>query len=93
MKERCAIAQAGSALWLLSLLFWQPMLKIATDKTRGLLLSWKPFKPEDVDELKRLVASGTVNPAIDRRYTLDQVVDALAYVHEGRARGKVLVTP
>jgi NADPH:quinone reductase-like Zn-dependent oxidoreductase len=57
----------------------------------GLMLHWKPFKPEDVEELKRLVASGTVKPLIDRRYQLDQVVDALTYVHEGMSRGKVLI--
>jgi NADPH:quinone reductase-like Zn-dependent oxidoreductase len=59
----------------------------------GLLLSWKPFHPPDVEEIKRLVGSGAVVPAIDRRYPLDQVVDALNHVHEGRARGKVLVMP
>jgi NADPH:quinone reductase-like Zn-dependent oxidoreductase len=85
------LAMGGSGGWLLSLAFWQPMLKLATDKTMGLMLHWKPFKAEDVDELKRLVASGAVKPVVDRRYPLDQVVDALAYVHEGRARGKVLV--
>lgn len=58
----------------------------------GLPLKWKPFHPPDVDELKRLVASGAVKPAIDRRFALDQVVDALTYVHEGRARGKVVVS-
>jgi NADPH:quinone reductase-like Zn-dependent oxidoreductase len=58
----------------------------------GLMLHWKPFKPEDVHEVVRLVASGTVKPAIDRRFPLDQIVDALTYVHEGRARGKVVVT-
>ena len=85
------VAQGGSGLWLLSLLFWQPTLKLTTDKTMGLLLSWKPFHLPDVEELERLVASGAVSPAIDRRFTLDQVVDALTYVHEGSARGKVVV--
>ena len=85
-------AMGGSGTWLLSLLFWQPMLKLATDKTLGLMLHWRPFKPEDVDELKRLVALGAMRPVIDRRFTLDQVVAALTYVHEGHARGKVLIT-
>jgi len=87
------LAMGGSGGWLLSLLFWQPMLKLATDRTMGLMLHWKPFKPEDVDEIKRLVASRVVQPVIDRRFPLDQVVDALTYVHEGHARGKVVVTP
>jgi len=87
------VAMGGSGLWLLSLLFWQPALKLATDKRMGLLLSWKPFAPADVDELKRLVASGAITPVIDRRFSLDEVVDALRYVDDGRARGKVLVIP
>jgi NADPH:quinone reductase-like Zn-dependent oxidoreductase len=65
----------------------------ATGKRMGLLLWWKPFQPDDVAALKALVAAGTVKPVIDRRYPLEQVVDALRYVDEGRARGKVIVTP
>ena len=83
----------GSAALLLSLLFWQPALKLATDKTMGMLLSWKPFAPDDVEELKRLVAAGAVKPVIDRRFSLAEVAEALRYVEGGHARGKVLVTP
>ena len=92
LKPRAVyLAQGGSFPWMLSLLFWQPILKLTSDKTRGLLLAWKPFNPPDVDEILRLVGSGVVKPAIDRRFTLGQVVDALTYVHEGRPRGKVVV--
>jgi NADPH:quinone reductase-like Zn-dependent oxidoreductase len=85
------LAEGGSSLWTLSLLFWQPLLKLTSDKTRGLMLHWKPFNPPDVEEVERLVTSGAVRPAIDRRFSLDQIVDALTYVHEDHARGKVLV--
>ena len=87
------VAMGGSGLWLLSLLFWQPALKLATDKSIGLLLSWKPFAAADVEELKRLVASGAVTPVIDRRYPLSEVVAALRHVDDGHARGKVLIMP
>jgi NADPH:quinone reductase-like Zn-dependent oxidoreductase len=33
-----------------------------------------------------------VRPAIDRRYPLDEVVEALRWVDDGHARGKVVVT-
>jgi NADPH:quinone reductase-like Zn-dependent oxidoreductase len=46
----------------------------------------------DLAELGDLVATGKVTPVVDRRYTLDEVSDALAYLETGRARGKVLVT-
>lgn len=60
----------------------------------GLLFWWKPFHsaPEDVATLEELTATGRLRPIIDRRYPLEQVVDALRHVEEGRAKGKVLVT-
>jgi NADPH:quinone reductase-like Zn-dependent oxidoreductase len=94
LKPRGVYAgMGGSGVWLLSLLFWQPVLKLATDKRMGLLLSWKPFAPDDVDELKRLVANGKVKPIIDRRFPLEEVAEALRYVDDGHARGKVMVVP
>ena len=84
-------AMGGSGWWLLSLLLLQPIHKLATDKQMGLMLHWKPFHPPDVAELERLVAAGAARPVIDRRYSLDEVADALAYVNDGRARGKVLI--
>ena len=39
-----------------------------------------------------MVAAGQLKPAIDRRYPLSELVDALRYVDEGRARGKVVIT-
>ena len=63
-----------------------------TDKHMGLLIWWKPFNPQDVATVTQLMAAGAVRPAIDRRFPLSQVVDALRYVEEGRAKGKVVIT-
>ena len=62
------------------------------DKWRGLMLWWKPMHEPDVDRLKQLIADGKVRPVIDRRYSLDQVVEALRYVEDGHPRGKVIIT-
>jgi NADPH:quinone reductase-like Zn-dependent oxidoreductase len=62
------------------------------DKWSGLLIWWKPMHRPDVDKLKQLIAAGQLRPVIDRRYSLDQVVDALRWVEDGRARGKVVIT-
>jgi len=70
-----------------------PFASVATGKRMGLLLWWKPFNAADVATVEELVASGKLVPRIDRRYPLDQVVDALRWVDEGRATGKVIVTP
>ena len=59
----------------------------------GLLLWWHPFKAEDVATITSLIAEGKVVPQIDRAFPLEHVAEALRYVDDGRARGKVLVVP
>jgi NADPH:quinone reductase-like Zn-dependent oxidoreductase len=51
----------------------------------------KPPVESDWAFVKDLLESGEVAPVIDRRYTLDQVPEALQYVGEGHARGKVVI--
>jgi NADPH:quinone reductase-like Zn-dependent oxidoreductase len=47
---------------------------------------------EDLLVLQGLLEAGRVRPVIDRRYGLDQVPEALRYLGEGHARGKVVVS-
>jgi NADPH:quinone reductase-like Zn-dependent oxidoreductase len=61
-------------------------------KWSGMMLWWKPMHRPDVDRLKQLIADGKLRPVIDRRYPLDQVVEALRWVEDGHARGKVVIT-
>jgi NADPH:quinone reductase-like Zn-dependent oxidoreductase len=61
-------------------------------KWSGLMTWWKPMHPPDVDRLKALIAAGKVRPAIDRRFPLSEIVEALRWVEDGHARGKVVVT-
>ena len=35
--------------------------------------------------------AGKVSPVIDRTYKLDQTADAVRYMEEGHARGKVVI--
>ncbi len=58
----------------------------------GLMWWWKPFRREDVALLEQLIADGKIAPIIDRRYPLDEVPEALAYLDAGLARGKVVIT-
>jgi NADPH:quinone reductase-like Zn-dependent oxidoreductase len=47
---------------------------------------------EDLIVLKELIEAGKVTPAIDRTYSLTEVPDAIRYIEEGHARGKVAIT-
>ena len=47
--------------------------------------------PADLNSLAELLAAGKVRSAIDRRYPLAEVPAGIAYLEEGRARGKVIV--
>jgi NADPH:quinone reductase-like Zn-dependent oxidoreductase len=47
---------------------------------------------EDLLVLHDLLEVGKVTPVIDRQYTLDEVPEALRYLGEGHARGKVVIT-
>ena len=82
----------GSAASMFGSVFGGAVIGRATGRSLGLLLWWKPFNPDDVARVNRLVAEGAVRPAIDSRFPLEDVVGALRQVNDGRARGKVLVT-
>jgi NADPH:quinone reductase-like Zn-dependent oxidoreductase len=86
------VTLGGTALPILAAIMVGPLISRFSDRWSGLLLWWKPFDPEDVATLKQLIAGGLVKPAIDRRYPLTEVVDALRWVDDGHSKGKVIIT-
>jgi NADPH:quinone reductase-like Zn-dependent oxidoreductase len=50
------------------------------------------FNKKDMTVLADLMQSGQVKPVIDRTYKLSDVPEALRYLEQGHARGKVVVT-
>ncbi len=82
----------GSSVRVLESTFLGPVISLAGNRTMGIDWSWKPMKPEDVATLTRMIDAGTVAPVIDRTYRLAEVADALRYLEQGRAQGKVVIT-
>jgi NADPH:quinone reductase-like Zn-dependent oxidoreductase len=56
----------------------------------GMILA--ELNKDDLATLGTLMQSGKVTPVIDRRYKLSEAPEALRYVEEGHARGKVVLT-
>jgi NADPH:quinone reductase-like Zn-dependent oxidoreductase len=50
------------------------------------------FNRPDLDFLRELLESRQIRPIVETRYALADVADALRYVGEGHARGKIVVT-
>ena len=48
--------------------------------------------PEDLTVMHDLMKAGKVIPVIDKGYRLSEVPEALRYLEEGHARGKVVIT-
>ena len=47
---------------------------------------------EELLFLKELIEAGKVAPVVDRTYSLSEAPDAIRYLEEGHARGKVVIT-
>lgn len=45
-----------------------------------------------LSEITTLVESGAIRPIIDKVYPFQSTADALAYVEQGRAKGKVVIS-
>lgn len=81
--SRSAIFQAA---------FLGPLYSRDGDKHLGLNLWSEPYNKEDMDFLEELFEEGDVVPVIDRCYPLRKVPDALRYLEEGLALGKVVIS-
>jgi NADPH:quinone reductase-like Zn-dependent oxidoreductase len=87
------VTLGGNSIPIFAALLQGALLSRSGDRWMGLLLWWKPFQSAgpDVERVLSLIANGKVKPVIDRRYPLSQVVDALRWVNDGHAKGKVLI--
>jgi NADPH:quinone reductase-like Zn-dependent oxidoreductase len=67
-----------------------PAMSKLSSKQMGAFVA-NPFQP-DLLVLTELLEAGKVIPIIDRRYTLSETREAIRYLEEGHARGKVVIT-
>src|SRR5215210_2300397 len=60
---------------------------------RQKLGTWIATQPkEDLEALHEFLEAGKVTPIVDRTFPLSEVPEAIRYLRDGRARGKVIIT-
>jgi NADPH:quinone reductase-like Zn-dependent oxidoreductase len=67
-----------------------PIISMTGKQKMGSILA-KP-DTEDLTFMKELIESGRVKPVIDKHYPLAKTADAIRYLEEGHARGKIVIT-
>ncbi|MCH8289288.1 MAG: NAD(P)-dependent alcohol dehydrogenase [Candidatus Marinimicrobia bacterium] len=80
----------GSMARMFQVLFLRPWISMTGSKKIGLMLA--NINKKDLVFMKELLEAGKVVPVIDRRYPLSEVAEAIRYLEEGHARGKVIIT-
>ena len=86
----CVFAGSGSLRIILQVTLLGPLLSLIGSKQMRFFMT-KVIK-KDLIVLSDLLAARKVVPVIDRRYSLNEVSEALRYLEEGHAQGKVVIT-
>jgi len=79
----------GYASIIFQVLLIGPWIKRSTSKNLRMLAV--PQNRKDLLAITELCEAGKVRPVIDRTYPFDEIPEAMRYVGEGRAKGKVVV--
>ena len=88
--EGTYVMTGGSGAQMFQSMTLGPILSMTGSKKLG-NLSMKANKG-DLIFMKGLLEAGEVTPVIDRTYPLSEVPEAMRYLEEGHARGKVVIT-
>jgi NADPH:quinone reductase-like Zn-dependent oxidoreductase len=84
------VAAGGAVFRILQALLLGPLLSLIGRKKMRFFIA--NINQKDLLFLKDLLEAGKVAPVIDRRYPLSKAAEALRYLAEGHAQGKVVLT-
>src|SRR5207253_8331853 len=81
----------GSMAAMIQAMLLGPVISMTGRQKMGSMGVAKPNQ-KDLVFMKELLEAGKVVPVIDRRYPLGETAEAIRYLEEGHARGKVVIT-
>ncbi len=73
-----------------ALLFGRARFLFADARIEALTLDAARY-PEDLAELRAMLAAGALRPIVDRVFSLGETADALRYAEAGHVRGKIVI--
>ena len=83
-------AVGGSVITFLQFFLFGPWIRRTSGKKVRLLAVQRNRK--DLEAITELCETGKIVPVIDRKYPLSEVPEALRYLGENRAKGKIVIT-
>ncbi len=83
------VMSGGTGVQMLQAMILRPLISMAGNKKMGGFVM-RPNR-KDLAFIKELLEASKVTPFIDRRYALSGVAEAIRYLEEGHARGKVVI--
>jgi len=90
-KGTCVVTGFSSLTRLFKNMFLSMWISMTGGKKIGHIGETKP-NTNDLAFILQLVAAGDVTPVIERRYPLAETPEAVRYLEEGHARGKLVIT-
>jgi NADPH:quinone reductase-like Zn-dependent oxidoreductase len=84
------VMTGGSMAQMFQTMLLGPLISKTGSKKMGSMMAEQSQR--DLIFLRELIETGKVVPVIERRYPLSQVAEALRYLEEGHAQGKIVIT-
>jgi NADPH:quinone reductase-like Zn-dependent oxidoreductase len=90
IQDGVYVMAGGGGPQILQGLLLGPLLSLIGSKKMRCIMA--KLNRADLDILGELAAAGKIKPVIDRRYPLSDVAEAVRYLQDEHARGKVIIT-
>lgn len=84
------VVVGGGLVQILQAMLLAPLLSMVSSKKTRFFIA--RMNQKDLIFLKDLLEAGKVVPIIDRRYPLSDTAEAVRYLEEGHAQGKIVIT-
>ncbi|TLX78481.1 NAD(P)-dependent alcohol dehydrogenase [Labilibacter sediminis] len=87
-KHGVYVMVGGAMMQVIKTLLFAKLLSLGSKKMYSL---YAKSNPKDLEFVAKLVADGHIKPIIEQRFPLDKTANAMRYVGEGHAQGKVVI--